>query len=148
MTRHRRPTFHVPVASFQPIATINTTPLIDLMLVLIIMFIVTIPLATHKVPLDLPAPRPTPQQPVPVHRLSIDLTGHLSWDGRTIAERELGARLAALVADPAMPDLHLDADAEARFERVDQVLAQVKRAGVTRLGFLGNSDFVSGLDPS
>lgn len=134
------------VDSFQPIATINTTPLIDLMLVLVIMFIVTIPMATHKVPLDLPASRPDPAIPVPVHRLGIDPAGNLSWDDRPLAAANLRRRLEALVADPATPDLHIAAAAEARYERVDQVLAEVKRAGVTRLGFIGNQDFAAALD--
>ena len=134
------------INGFQPIATINTTPLIDLMLVLLIMFIVTIPVATHKVPLDLPQPPPTPVQPVPVHRLGLDSAGALSWDGQSIAAAELPGRLTALAADPAEPQLHIAADAETPYLRVDEALAEVKRAGITRLGFVDNQRFASMLD--
>jgi biopolymer transport protein ExbD len=132
----------------QPMAVINTTPLIDLMLVLLIMFIVTVPVATHKVPLDLPGPVDTPAPPAPVHRLNLDAAGRLFWDGRAISDTELPRRLAGLQADPAEPDLHIAAEAETRYERVDQTLAQVKRAGIDRLGFIGNQRFASELDPS
>ena len=145
--RPARRRFYVPAPNaFQPIATINTTPLIDLMLVLLIMFIISIPAATHKVPVDLPLPSPDQLQPVPVHRLGIDEAGGLSWDGSVLPDSQLPLRLRALAADPASPDLHLAAVAEARYERVDQVLAQVKRAGIRRLGFIGHQDFVTQLD--
>ena len=81
--RPARRRFYVPAPNaFQPIATINTTPLIDLMLVLLIMFIISIPAATHKVPVDLPRPSPDQLQPTPVHRLGIDEAGGLSWPCR------------------------------------------------------------------
>jgi biopolymer transport protein ExbD len=147
MARKARPVaFTAP--SFQPIATINTTPLIDLMLVLLVMFIVIIPAATHKVPLDLPVPDETPAEPRPVHRLDLDIAGRLFWDGQAITEAQLPQRLAALGADPADPDLHIAAEAETRYERVDETLAEVKRAGITRLGFIGNQRFESELDGS
>ena len=135
---------HIAVDNFEPIMTINTTPLIDVMLVLLIMMIITIPVTTHKVPLDLP--RPSPGVPVPVHRLEIKESGQLSWDGAALTDAQLAGRLAALASDPASPDLHLAAAAEARYERVDQVLAQVKRAGITRLGFVGHQAFAGGLE--
>ena len=85
--RPARRRFYVPAPNaFQPIATINTTPLIDLMLVLLIMFIISIPAATHKVPVDLPRPSPDQLQPVPVHRLGIDEAGGLSWDGSVLPD--------------------------------------------------------------
>lgn len=139
--RHRPRRFAPPADAHRPIATINTTPLIDMMLVLLIMFIVAIPLNTHKVPLDLPQPAPGPADPRPVHRLDIDGAGGIHWDGRTVTAGELRARLAAMTADPAGPALHLAADGAARYELVDQVLADVQRAGVTRLGFVNNAQF-------
>jgi len=132
-----------------PIGAINTTPLIDVMLVLLIMFIITIPLSTHKVPLDLPGtpPNPPTEQPPPiVHRLGIDAAGALHWNGRAIDEAQLRALLARVAADPTLPELHLAADAEARYERVDQTLAAIARAGVTRMGFVGNERFAAALD--
>lgn len=143
--RYIRTRFLQPQGDFAPIATINTTPLIDMMLVLLIMFIVAIPLRNHKLPLDLPTGGPTGEQR-PIHRLDVDAAGALRWDGRPIAPTALPARLAAVAADPADPALHLRADGEARYERVDQVLADIRRAGVTRLGFLDNQRFEAALD--
>ena len=141
--RYRSP----PVATdnFQPIVTINTTPLIDVMLVLLIMVILTVPVSTHKVPVDLPGPTRLVRA-VPVHQLAITDSGGLSWDGAAIDDEPLVPRLRALTADPASPDLHIAPSGEARFERVDQVFAQVKRAGITRLGFVGNQAFAETLD--
>jgi biopolymer transport protein ExbD len=126
--------------------TINTTPLIDLMLVLLVMLIISIPVSTHKMPLDLPRPDPTPTTPPPVHQLAIAADGRLSWNGRAIADADLAPRLAAMAADPEAPVLHLQADGEARYQRVDETLAVVVRAGITRLGFVGNERFLRTLD--
>ena len=124
---------------------INTTPLIDLMLVLLVMLMFSIPVATHKLPLDLPA-GPNPATPAPVHRLDIDASGRLSWDGRAIADAELRPRLVRMAADPALPVLHFAADAETRYARVDETLAVVLGAGVTRMGFVGNERYLPMLD--
>ena len=135
-------------SEFAPIAAINTTPLIDMMLVILIMLIVSIPISTHKVPLDLPSAQPPdiPHLPPPVHRLAIEASGALLWDGQALPAASLPARLAAFQADPLLPVLDLNADGEARYERVDQVFAQIRRAGVTRLGFVGNEGFAAELD--
>jgi biopolymer transport protein ExbD len=135
-----------PQGEFAPIAAINTTPLIDMMLVILIMLIVTIPMTTHKVPLDLPSPHQTPLTPPPVHRLVILTSGALAWDGQVLPAAALAARLAAFQADPTSPVLELEPEGAARYERVDQVLAQIRRAGITRLGFVGNERFAAGLD--
>ena len=131
---------------FRPIAAINTTPLIDMMLVILIMVIVAIPMRNHKVPVDLPAARPLSAPPPPSHVLAIDRSGALAWDGRALPAVQLAGRLAALRADPARPVLQLAPDAEARYERFDEVLAEIRRAGVTRLGFLGNQGFARSFD--
>jgi|GEM_PF-2072793 len=137
-----RTRFYTPKGDFAPIATINTTPLVDVMLVLIIMFILIIPVASHKVALDLPGPPPpVPGPPPPAHRLDIAASGALLWDGAPLAAQALPARLTALAADPADPVLQLNADGEARYERVDQILAQIRTAGVTRMGFVNNHLF-------
>jgi len=130
-----------PKGDFAPIVAINTTPLVDVMLVLLIMFIIIIPAATHKVPLDLPPPGRVVTTPPPVHRLDIAADGALAWDGVTLPAAALPARLAALAADPARPELHLNAAGEARYEQVDNILAQVHGAGVTRLGFVDNAQY-------
>ena len=128
----------------QPIADINTTPLVDVMLVLLIMFILIIPASTHKVPLDLPTPGGSalPER----HRLDLDAAGRTYWDGRPVGSRELTQRLTALAADPALPVLEINADAETRYERFDETLAAVRRAGVTRLGFVDQGRFAARLD--
>ena len=144
MTRSARFRFRPAPVDDRPIATINTTPLIDMMLVILIMLIVAIPMSTHKVPLDLPK-GPSPRTP-PVHRLAILASGALEWDGQALAAAALPARLGAFEADPGRPVLELNADGEARYERVDQILAEIRRAGVTRLGFVGNERFRAALD--
>jgi biopolymer transport protein ExbD len=141
----RRRRMVAPPSDFVPIAAINTTPLIDMMLVILIMLIVSIPMATHKVPLDLPRPD-VPNTPPPLHRLTILASGALVWDGRALPAASLSSTLGAFQADPARPVLELDANGEARYERVDQILAEIRRAGVTRLGFVGNEGFAAAMD--
>ena len=116
---------------------LNITPLIDVMLVLLVMFIITLPAMTHKVPIELPQPGPDRTLPQVMHRLVMARSGALSLDGRPIGEAELPARLAALRAD-RQAVLTLRTDPEARYERFAALIATVKRAGVTRLGFEGN----------
>jgi len=146
-TRQRARISAFTPSDFTPIAAINTTPLIDMMLVILIMLIVTIPMSTHKVPLDLPGPgRVIPDRPPPVHRLSVQASGALLWDGQALPAAALAPRLSALQADPLLPVLELNAEGEARYERVDQVFAEIRRSGVTRLGFVGNEGFAAALD--
>jgi biopolymer transport protein ExbD len=133
-------------ADFQPIAEINTTPLVDVMLVLLIMFILVIPVTSHKVPVDLPSGPPPVAVPPPVHRLDLDQAGRLFWDGLPVDSAGLTARLAAMARDPADPVLHMNAAEETRYERFDETLAAVRRAGITRLGFVGQDRFTGALD--
>ncbi len=139
--RSPRISFTPPKGDFDPIVAINTTPLVDVMLVLLIMFIIIIPAATHKVPLDLPQPGPAVTAPPPSHRLDIAANGALAWNGVALPEAALPARLAAMAADPARPELHLNAAAETRYEQVDTILAQILSAGITRLGFVDNARY-------
>lgn len=124
----------------QPIAEMNITPLIDVLLVLLIMMILTLPIATHKVAVDLPSGPGRPVSPDKTHRLEIAASGALSLDGAAIAESALPDQLVATMADKDAT-LTIRADAAARYETFDRVLATVKRAGVTRLGFVGNDQF-------
>jgi biopolymer transport protein ExbD len=140
--RRPRLLFVAPAPAGRPISDLNTTPLIDVMLVLLIMFIMTVPIATHKVAVDLPQ-GPGNNEPV-VHRLSLDAAGRLGWNGAPIAEAELPARLAAVRAEPNS-ELHFRTEGQARYEDFDRVLAAVKRAGITRLGLVDNERF-AGLD--
>ena len=121
----------------QPFSTINTTPLIDVMLVLLIMFIICLPATTHKVAVDLPSGPGRDTKPI-VHKLAIDQAGRLSWDGAALREADLPARLGATQAAAGEHVLHLQTHPEARYERFNQTLSVIKKAGVTRLGFVGN----------
>jgi len=118
-----------------PISEINITPLIDVMLVLLIVLILSIPVASHKVPLNLPQPgQPSPLKPEP-HRLDMAANGSLLWDLKPIPDGALPGLLAAGQRSPTF-ELQMRVDPAARYERFDAVLAQIRRAGVERLGFL------------
>ena len=140
MTHRRRPVAYA-TGSEQPFSEINTTPIIDVMLVLLIMFIITLPLMTHSVKIDLPGVDGVTQQPPEIHQLEIDAASRLTWNGAAIAEAELPARLAAFRAASRDNVLHYRADPQTRYEDFNRVLADVKRAGVERLGFVGNERF-------
>ncbi|HYG48977.1 MAG TPA: biopolymer transporter ExbD [Allosphingosinicella sp.] len=138
MSHRRRPVAYASVGE-QPFSTINTTPIIDVMLVLLIMFIITLPLMTHSVKIDIPQDGDTQSDPV-THRLALDSASRLTWNGAPIAEEALPARLAA-VRESRVDFLLFRAEAETRYEDFDRVLAHVKRAGVERLGFDRNDRF-------
>jgi biopolymer transport protein ExbD len=139
MTHRRRPVAQAAAAEPQPFSGINTTPMIDVMLVLLIMFIISLPLMTHSVKIDLPTDGISQKDPV-THRLSLDSASRLTWNGAPIAEAALPARLAA-VRESRHDFLLFRAEAETRYEDFDRVLAHVKRAGVERLGFDRNDRF-------
>jgi biopolymer transport protein ExbD len=123
----------------EPISTINITPMIDVMLVLLVMLILTIPMKVHKVAIDLPSPIPVAASSVP-HRLAIARDGALSWDGRAVRDAELPGLLDGVARNKAQV-LHVQTDPEASYERFDQTLAVVKRANVQRLAFVGAPPF-------
>ena len=125
-----------------PMMEMNTTPLIDVMLVLLIMFIITIPPQTHAVKVDLPQNSP-PQNVVQPDKntISIDPAGLVAWNGTPVDDVTLRQYLDASLALPTEPELHFQPDPNARYEKVDQILAIIKRAGVTKLGFIGNEQY-------
>ena len=126
-----------------PLADINTTPLIDVLLVLLIMFIITIPLQTHAVKLDLPSV-PPPQSVDPIrNRIIVTESGKLLWNGAPISLAELSEQLAAAGSMAEQPEVQLQPESAARYALVDEVLAMTKRARVTRLGFVGNEQYAS-----
>jgi biopolymer transport protein ExbD len=122
---------------------INTTPLIDVMLVLIIMLIITIPVQTHSVRLNMPVANPPPSLvPPEVVTIVIDFDGTLIWNGQTLAGRaELEARLSAAAGMPVQPEVHLRPNRLARYEHVAMVMAATQRLGVTKIGLIGNEQF-------
>ena len=121
---------------------INTTPLIDVMLVLIIMLIITIPVQLHAVNLSMPQGTPPPLVKPEVVTLNIEASGALSWNGEAVADRAaLKARLKAAAAQPEQPELHLRANKAVDYGVVAMVLASAQRLGVTKLGMVGNEQF-------
>ena len=139
---------HIAFASVgeQPISELNTTPLIDVMLVLLIMFIITIPLATHAVKLDLPVGPPTNEHEPKVHRIDLAAAGQILWDGAPMPAADLPGRLDAFLAVRDDAVLELRADGGARYEDFDKLLAVVKRSGIERLAFVGNERFETAVD--
>jgi biopolymer transport protein ExbD len=130
----------------EPMSEMNTTPLIDVMLVLLIMLIITIPIQTHSVKLDLPAGHPPPPPvPPPVVNIDIDFDGTISWNGVEVpSEDDLVAKLtAAANADP-QPELHLKPNRLAPYKYVAHVMADAQRIGVNTLGIVGNEQFIGG----
>jgi biopolymer transport protein ExbD len=121
---------------------INTTPLIDVMLVLIIMLIITIPVQLHAVNLNLPQGKPPPNKPPVVVTIDIHADGSVLWDSLAVADQaalDLKLRQVALAADP--PEVHLRPDGQAAYGAVARVLASAQRLGVTQLGMVGNERF-------
>lgn len=135
----RAPAIEAP----SPLIEMNTTPLIDVMLVLLVMLIITVPPQSHAVNFDLPN-GPTP--PLPIHKvnlLRIDSRGALTWNGAPIGGLALQQELAAARQMEPSPELHLRPDADARHGDVDQLLATIKREQISRFGFVGNEAYQS-----
>jgi biopolymer transport protein ExbD len=133
-------------AEGEPMMDINTTPLIDVMLVLLIMFIITIPIQTHAVKLDLPQDQQN-QQPPPIdpvkNKVVITPDGQVLWNGNPIPLIVLRQYLDQTQQMNPIPELHLQPDPQARYELVDEVLAVTKRAHVEKMGFVGNEAYAN-----
>ena len=130
----------------EPMIDINTTPLIDVMLVLLIMLIITIPIQTHAVKLDLPVQQlnPPPQIIDPVKNVvGINANGQILWNGTPVSQPQLRAYLDSTQQMNPIPELHLQPDATARYELVDEVLAITKKAHVQKMGFVGNEYYTA-----
>ena len=128
----------------EPMMEMNMTPLIDVLLVLIIMFIITIPIQTHAVKVDLPVNDPTNQQVIidpQKNKVSIDPAGGVSWNGGAVDTVTLQQYLEQTKQINPEPELHFQPDPQARYAKVDEVLAVIKRSGVTKLGFIGNEQY-------
>jgi biopolymer transport protein ExbD len=132
--------------SGEPMMDINMTPLIDVMLVLLIMFIITIPIQTHAVKLDLPVDQQnTPPPPIdPVkNKVVITANGEILWNGDAVSPEQLRQYLELSQQIQPIPELHLQPEPEARYELVDEVLAITKRAHVEKMGFVGNEAYMN-----
>ncbi|WP_298396187.1 biopolymer transporter ExbD [Sphingobium sp.] len=127
----------------EPMMEMNTTPLIDVMLVLLIMFIITIPIQTHAVKIDLPQNAPPTDSVIdPVkNKVAIDGGGVITWNGAPIDLLTLRQYLQQSLRLPVEPELQFQPNAQTRYVVVDEVLAEIKRAGVTKLGFVGNEQY-------
>jgi biopolymer transport protein ExbD len=116
---------------------INMTPLVDVMLVLLIIFIITVPVMKHSVNVDLPRATSTPQDQKPESvRLSVDAQGQYYWNEQLLADDQLAPRLKAEAARSPQPDLHIRGDKDARYERVALALAAAQQAGLRKIGFI------------
>ena len=128
----------------EPMMEMNTTPLIDVMLVLLIMFIITLPVPTHAVKVDLPVNDPNQRQP-PVdpikNKIAIDAAGGITWNGTPVNATLLRQYLDQSAAMSPEPELQFQPDPATRYAVVDETLAEIKRSNVTKLGFVGNEQY-------
>jgi biopolymer transport protein ExbD len=123
---------------------INTTPLIDVMLVLIIMLIITIPIQTHAVKMNMPiAPSAQPPKPPEIVRIDIDFDGTIGWNGTVVQKDELINRLAQVAQMPDQPEVHLRPNKLVTYKVVAMVMANAQRLGVTKIGLIGNEQFLN-----
>jgi biopolymer transport protein ExbD len=124
----------------------NTTPLIDVMLVLLIMFIITIPVQTHAVKMNMPVnsqstPPPTPPE---IIRIDVDFDGTVTWNGEMVPDRaELQAKLYRIAQLPDQPEVHLRPNKLVTYKHVAMVMAEAQRLGVTKIGIVGNEQFMN-----
>jgi biopolymer transport protein ExbD len=123
---------------------INTTPLIDVMLVLLIMLIITIPIQTHAVKLNMPVGSPPPPLVLPeVVTIELDFDGTVLWNGLVLPDRPaLEARLQAAAATLVQPEIHLRPNKLVKYEHVIAVMASAQRFGLTKIGIIGNEQFI------
>ena len=130
----------------EPMMDMNVVPLIDVLLVLLIMFIITIPVQSHAVKLDLPVNQPN-QTPPPIdpvkNKIVITNDNRILWNGNPVNEPQLRQYLDITQQMDPTPELHLQPESEARYELVDEVLAVTKRANVTKMGFVGNEYYMN-----
>jgi len=124
----------------------NTTPLIDVMLVLLIMFIMSLPVQTHAVKLDMPRPNQNTEPPTPpvVHSVEVDFDGTIIWDGNVTQNLAQVTRyLASVAAGQPQPEVHLRPHRLAKYDTVAKILAIAQRLGVKKIGFVGNEQFLN-----
>jgi biopolymer transport protein ExbD len=123
---------------------INTTPLIDVMLVLLVMIIITIPIQLHAVNLNMPTGNPPPPLVLPeVVKIDIDNASRIYWNGEWLQDRAtLEDRMRAAAAESVQPEIHLRPDKDARYGTAAEVMASAQRLGLTKIGIVGSEQFV------
>jgi biopolymer transport protein ExbD len=126
------------------VVEMNTTPLIDVMLVLLVMLIITIPIQTHAVKLDMPTGSPPPPLVLPeVVTIDIDFDGTISWNDEVIPDRAtLEAKMRSAAAQDTQPEVHVRPNKLAKYKYVAEVMASAQRIGLSKLGMVGNEQFV------
>ncbi len=128
-----------PSGESRPMADINMIPLIDVMLVLLVIFIITAPLLTHSVKIDLPRASSTPNVTRAQHvQLAIDSAGHLFWNGTLVERDELSLRMTAASKLDPVPELHLRADRDTHYQAIAEVMAMAAKDGLVRIGFVSD----------
>jgi len=128
----------------KPMGELNTTPLIDVMLVLLVMFIITIPVATHEISIDLPGDETVFLLPPPdlvKNKIVIDSNDRVFWNGEPITQTELAALLAQTKLLPVEPELQFEPSANASYETSARTLKSIKASGITKFGFVGNHKY-------
>ena len=124
---------------------INTTPLIDVMLVLLIMLIITIPIQTHAVKLNMPvATPPTQNEPPEVVTIEVDFDGTVLWNAQVLQGKpELESRMRLAAAQPVQPEVHLRPNKLVKYQHVAMVMAAAQRIGLMKIGVVGNEQFIN-----
>lgn len=127
----------------EPLVDINTTPLVDVLLVLLVMLIITIPIQLQSVSLEMPGrTSPPPQQPPVVVRLDIDAAGRFLWNGEPLEDRAaLDAKLREAAAQPNQPEIHVRPDRRAKYDAVAAALTLAQRQGLQKIGIVGMEQF-------
>jgi biopolymer transport protein ExbD len=127
----------------EPMMEMNMTPLIDVLLVLLVMFIITIPVMTHAVKLDMPRPTNAPKLSEPVViQLEIDFDGTVLWNGSPVTVDSLDSYFRREAANDPQPELHIRPNKRASYDVVARVLAAAQRNGLLKIGFVGNEQFM------
>ncbi len=124
-------------AEDEVVSTINTTPLVDVMLVLLIIFLITIRVAIRTVPVELPKERNVPTQTKPENiNIAVNKDGDVFWNNQLIDDKKLLARLKELAVKKPQPEVHIRGDRNARYEFVGRVVSDCQRAGILKIGFI------------
>ncbi|HEX3810791.1 MAG TPA: biopolymer transporter ExbD [Rhizomicrobium sp.] len=121
----------------------NTTPLIDVMLVMLVMLIITLPIQTHAVKLDMPKPNTKPplMQPI-IHTIIVDFDGSILWDNTLVSRQTLDNYLYLASQQDPQPEIHLQPNRLAKYDEVAKVLSDAQRLGVVHIGFVGNEQYM------
>ncbi len=123
---------------------INTTPLIDVMLVLLVMLIITIPIQLHAVNLNMPVGNPPPPLVLPeVVKIDVDASSQIYWNGEIVPDRAaLEEKIKAAAEQSVQPEIHLRPDKDAKYDVVAEVMASAQRLGLTKIGVVGSEQFI------